>query len=332
MYPIAIPIVAVMLYASSMYSQTCCTAGMPVSSILEIPKSEKAVLFQLRYEYRSINRLVDNDEVLENDPRSRSGQNISLKTDYVFNKSLAVSAVLPFVQQTRNNSSEKQQSFGVGDLTLMTQYSLKSFSLGAAIKLPTGNVNQRSSSGLLLSPDMMSGSGTYDFLFRLAYENNSFLLPLLSARLNSTYRVNGTNEDFGSTDSFAGRRFAFGNELNLRGYLDYIVTTKKLFFIPHLGLNYRFSGANTEQFVDAPNSGGHWLNIPVGLAISKDGIKTISFFSEIPVYQNLEGLQITTNISVGVQLSYKISRKNKLKTNDEVPNSSDSFPSELKLQ
>jgi len=316
----------VLLVSSVLYSQTCCTAGMPVSSILDIPKADNALFLQLRYEYRSINRLVDNNKILENDPRSRSGQNISIKIDYVLNKSWAFSAILPFIKQARSSISEKQESFGIGDLTLLTQYSINSISLGAALKIPTGNVNLESSSGLLLSPDMMSGSGSFDIVFRAGYEKQSFILPFLSASLSATYKLNGTNDDFGASENFGGRRFGFGNELNIRSGLNYSIVTKSLFINPHFGLNYRTASPNTEQFVNAPNSGGHWINIPLGVSFSKDGVNTISIFSEIPIYQNLEGLQITTDYVVGLSFNYKILNNNSNKSDEKFNSNSGTLP------
>jgi len=246
---------------SSAFCQTCCTAGMPVSSVLEIPNAERSLFFNARIEHRSINRLVDNNQILRNDPRSRSGQNLSLKADYIHNKFLAFSAIVPLIRQSRATQSEQQQSIGLGDLVAMSQFTYNEFNLGVA---------------------------------------------------------------------FPGRRFGFGNELNVRWALDYTFITKSLFLNPSIGLNYRTTQPNIEQFTTAPNSGGHWLSIPLGIGITNDGIKSVSVISEIPFYQKLNGLQITTDYVVGINFSYKFSLHDQSNFEDEILNNSNSIP--IKLQ
>jgi len=293
------------MFSFTAFGQTCCTAGMPVGSVLGIASDTSSFVLNLRYEYKSINLLVDNNSRLENDPRSRSGQNISLKFDYGLSKAWAFSVIVPFIQQRRQTVSESQRSFGLGDAILLTQYSLNRLSLGTGVKLPTGKLSHSADSGLLLSPDMQSGSGSVDYLFRAGFSFPELFVPFLVGNLYSSYRINGVNDDFGSSATFPGRRFGFGNEYIAGFDLDYTLIGNAGFFIPHLGLQFRNTAPNIEQQVEAPNSGGSWLNLFAGLAFSPDSYKTISFFAEIPIYQNLEGLQITTDFGLGLQLSSK---------------------------
>ena len=308
------------LLANSLNGQTCCTAGAPISSFLEVNgMDEKATSIQLIYEYKSINLLVDNNQRLTNDPRSRLGQNVALKVDFTQNTKWAYSVILPLVYQSRETVSQRQTSLGLGDLTLIAQYivfanSKSSLNFSAGAKLPIGRVNHRDDSNIFLSPDMQSGTGSYDFLVRSSYNESRFIFPFLTANASLLFRRNGFNDDFGSTENFGGRSFAFGNEAIAVAGLRYLQDYKLGFLIPDLGLKYRWGGSNQEQRIDAPNSGGHWVSLPLGFSYVPDDIKSIRLFGEIPLYQKLEGLQITTNFLVGVQLSYLIKKKNNIET------------------
>ncbi|MEM9544332.1 MAG: hypothetical protein AAGA77_00090 [Bacteroidota bacterium] len=297
-----------------MQAQTCCSAGVPISTFMEIASSEKnSFSIQLNHEYRSINWLVDNNTRLENDPRSRYGQNTSLKFDYSLNSKWAFSALIPFVHHSRNTTSESQNSFGLGDLGLLMQYnvlskSLYSLNVVAGIDLPIGNTSHRGSSQILLSPDMQSGSGSMDFLVGTSYAKTDFLLPFLSHFVIANYRWNGTNDSFGSTANFNGRSFAFGDEFMVVTGFRYMHTLSAGFLIPDAGVRIRWQDPNSEQGADAPNSGGRWLSLPFGLSFVPDKSKSIRLYTELPIYQNLNGLQITTNFTVGIQFIYTRNR------------------------
>lgn len=296
-------------------AQTCCTAGAPISSFLEVNSmDEKSISIQLLYEYKNINLLVDNSERLENDPRSRFGQNVALKFDYTLNNKWAFSLIAPFVHQSRMTFSETQSSLGVGDVSLLAQYMLyanskTSLNISAGIKLPTGIVSQRGVSGIFLSPDMQSGTGSYDFLIRSSYNHTRFIIPFLTANVSAVFRKNGSNDDFGSTENFGGRSFAFGDEAVALIGLRYLQDYKLGFLIPDISLRYRWGGPNKEQNNTAPNSGGHWLSLPVGFSYVHDDIKSIRLYGEIPIYQKIEGLQITTKFLIGLQMTYLIKKK-----------------------
>lgn len=296
--------------------QTCCSAGAPVSSFLEISDAnEKSMSIQLNYEYKSINLLVDNNSRLENDERTRYGQNISLKLDYILNSKWAFSASLPFVLHSRNTLSEHQRSFGIGDLSLLSQYmlfrnSMHNMNVSAGIKLPIGTTSNRGPSQIFLSPDMQSGSGSFDFLARIAYSKTDFIVPFLSSSFSAIYRKNGTNNNFGSTDGFEGRRFAFGDEFTSIFGLRYMQTLSSGFFIPDASLKIRWGNPNVEQNVASPNSGGRWLSIPLGFTFVPDDTKSIRLYTEIPIDQDLNGLQITTDYIIGIQFTYNRKGKN----------------------
>jgi len=299
-------------------AQTCCSAGAPINTALDIGTADsKTLSVQLAYEYKSINRLVSEDEILRNDPRSRSGQNVGLKADYVFDDRWAVTGLLPIVQQRRSTQSTTQESIGLGDATVLLQYApLRSdrldIMLGAGIKLPTGTTDHQDASSIFLSPDMQSGSGSVDYILRFGLASQQLVHPSLSSNFSVSYKHNGENDGFASTANFPGRRFSFGDEWIARIGFAYQLVTASAFWVPDVALQYRRSEANTEQTTAAPNSGGQWLSIPLGFSYVPNDKISIRSSVELPFYQDLEGLQITTDLTVGFQIKYNFSLSNSI--------------------
>lgn len=305
-----------LLTYSTLLGQTCCSAGVPFNSFLGISGEQaKTINVQIGYTYNSINLLVDNDSRIENDPRSRYGQIFTGKIDYTISNKWAASFVLPFIHHSRNTVSENQSSFGFADPIAIIQFNVlqntfNKLTVSGGIKLPLGQSNHKSNNGIFLSPDMQSGTGSVDYLLRLNYTRSNFILPFLHLYSTNVLRLNGKNKTFGSTTNFAGREFGFGNEVTFELGFQYLLVTKNAFLFPGIGLQLRSSQANIENGVDAPNSGGRWLNIPIGISYTNNGSKSIVVKAEIPVAQQLNGLQISTNFNFGIQFYYPFSINN----------------------
>lgn len=297
-------------------AQTCCTAGAPVSNFYGIQSGlENTWAINLSYEHKSINLLIDQNEKLVNDPRTRSGQSISAKVDYVLNEKWSFSAALPLIIQSRETISSSENSLGIGDLLLVSQYRIvhkKGFNvnISGGVKVPLGQRGHRSEASILLSPDMQSGSGSLDWVARINLIKEHFLIPFLNSALEFSYRDNGVNSSFGSTQNFSGRRFGFGDEMVSIFSLNYQWIRSSGFYIPDISIKYRNADRNVEQNVAAPNSGGSWWSLPFGLSFQPDERKSFRFYVELPLYQDLNGLQISTSFTAGLQLRYVLSNSN----------------------
>jgi hypothetical protein len=300
-----------------LYAQTCCTAGAPVSNFYGIQGGEESAwVMNLSYEHKSINLLIDENERLLNDPRTRSGQSISAKVDYILNRKWSFSAALPLIIQSRETISSNENSLGFGDLLLVSQYRLmnkKSYTINISggLKIPLGQNDHRGEALILLSPDMQSGSGSLDWVARVNFTKEYFLIPFLNSAIEFSYRDNGINSFFGSTQNFSGRRFGFGDELVSLFSINYQWITSKGFYIPDVSIKFRKSGRNIEQNAAAPNSGGTWWSLPIGFSFQPDERKSMRIYAELPLYQDLNGLQISTSFTAGVQLRYVLSKPNR---------------------
>ena len=309
-------LVIILFGTCQLSGQTCCTAGAPVSSFYGIQPGEKNTwIINLAYELKSINLLIDQNERLVNDPRKRSGQSLSAKVDYILNNKWSFSTIVPLVYQSRKTVSASERSLGIGDLLFITQYQAfrkNDFSLGfsGGIKFPIGQRNHKSESAIFLSPDMQSGSGSFDWITRINLIKEHLIIPFLTSAFEVSYRNNGINKSFGSTPNFNGRRFGFGDEIVSMISFNYQWITNKGSFIPDLSLRYRNAERNIEQTTAAPNSGGNWWSLPFGISFQPDPQKSLRLYAELPLFQELNGLQITTSFTTGLQVRYILNKKN----------------------
>ncbi len=292
-------------------AQTCCSAGAPITSTFDIPGHQYRFLSMgIEYEYNAVNWLVENDNRLENDPRSRQGSSLIARMDISLGSHWAFGAYIPFVTQQRASFSAEQKASGFGDLTLLSQYSriLKSgsFKWGLGIKVPTGNHFITDEIGVILSPDMQSGSGTFDFIGRIAITRDHFIVNSLYSQTDVTYRYNTTNNHFGDRKGLNGRMFKFGNEVLFSTILSYLIIFDHWFLVPDVGVQFRHALPNQEQGREAANSGGNWFRLLLGARWTSDERFTIRPYAEIPIWQKLEGTQITTNLKIGMQVRYML--------------------------
>lgn len=307
------------------YGQTCCTAGAPIVSGIGIQSSSDYKLsISLLAESRSINRLVDNNRVLQNDPRSRSGINGLLGISYSVSDKLSLGLSVPMVYQNRTTISETQSSTGIGDINLIGQYKVwknnnNSLYVISSVKIPTGVNNHLGERDIILSPDMQSGSGTVDFINQISFHSSRIWDTSYGIETGVLYRYNNTNNSFGSVNGSNGRAFKFGNELQWHVSLNRELLVKEIFIVPDLEFQYRFASPNQELDFNAPNSGGHWVNSAFGIYILPEEQFSFRPYIQLPLYQDLDGLQITTNIQWGVEIGYRIKfNSNKNLINDVI--------------
>ncbi len=302
----------IVLRCGNVQGQTCCSGGAPLMTSFDIGTNGpdgSYLAIGLDYEYNSVNKLVDNNRRLENDPRHRSGQNLLLKIDYIHDAHWAFSGLLPMVIQQRTTFSESERASGIGDLTLLGQYSKPlgsdmSLRLSLGAKLPVGNRFRRDDRGIFLSPDMQPGTGTFDFVGRAAVLRQHFIIPNLTNLTAVSYRYNTTNPHFGDPQRQGGRRFKFGNEAILSTSFNYLFVLNAWFVLPDAGVRFRYASPNEEEGSRAPNSGGYWMLIPVGVQFQPNEGLMFRASVEFPVWEDLAGLQITTDLKVGVQIRY----------------------------
>ncbi len=265
----------------------------------------------LSYVYNLLDNVYEGTNYLEDNTRNRISQSILMQADYGVSEKFSLSGLFTYISQERNISAYQGatntvSASGIGDALLLIKYNLipltilkeQELSFGLGTKIPLGK-SDLTSNGVLLPADMQPGTGSWDFILWSYYsQGRLFELPL-NLVINFSYRQNGTNERFGNNNG----SYKFGNEL-----------------ITQLGFSYRtdlpidftlFTRMRTtgkDQFLEnpIPNTGGNWLYLVPGINIKVNRSIVFRITSEIPIYRNLNGTQLTTTFTTAASIYYTI--------------------------
>jgi hypothetical protein len=170
---------------------------------------------------------------------------------------------------------------------------LSDHSLGIelGLKLPTGKFNQTFEGGDVLDRGLQTGSGTTDLVAGVYYfgefsaDWGYFAQATVQTALNSRqdYRP-GTAENV----TFGVRYMGFDRVM------------------PQLQLNGRFSGRDTGGEADNFDSGGSLVYISPGVAVDITKTTSAYGFVQIPLYQNVNGYQLspTWTLTVGIRIVF----------------------------
>ncbi|RMD48475.1 MAG: hypothetical protein D6830_06785 [Ignavibacteria bacterium] len=294
------------------FAQACCTAGTPILGSLELSSGNEGVLdLNLTFENNRLNDVYEGSIKIDDNTRVRITNSILFEMNYGITDRITSTLLSTFVNQRRSITpaggvKNELSSSGVGDVVLMVKYKVwkldlfnrMEISLGGGIKLPVGD-SQLKSNGLLIPADMQPGTGSWDSVFWIYFTkefSGEFPLSVLG---NLSYRNNSSNERFG--EGTGG--YKFGNEL---------VVTTGLFYrtdsFADFSFLVRFRNTQRDKFNNSeiPNTGGDWINIVPGINfnIYINWIARLS--SQIPVFRDLDGTQLTTSYTIGISLFHSI--------------------------
>ncbi|VAX19857.1 hypothetical protein MNBD_IGNAVI01-255 [hydrothermal vent metagenome] len=299
-------------FVNQIYSQACCTAGSPLLSSLETSATEKGnLLLGISYVYNLLDDVYDETFYLDDQTRNRISKSILLQVDYGITGKISISGLFTYINQERNISA--YQGFtntvttsGIGDAVLLAKYNVipltmmkeQEFSIGGGTKIPLGK-SDLTSNGVLLPADMQPGTGSWDFiLWSYFSQGRLFDLPL-NLVVNLSYRMNGTNKRFGSNNG----TYKFGNELITQGGLGYRTDLPVDFT---LFTRLRITDKDEYKKNPIPNTGGTWLYIIPGINVKLYKSVILRLTSEIPIYRNLQGTQLTTTFVTSASIYYTI--------------------------
>ncbi len=217
------------------------------------------------------------------------------------------------------NMPNSYVSSGLGDTKVFLMYKLRrecryNFIIGTGINIPTGSttVNGTTLQGenTRLSYPMQIGTGTWDFLPRITYfgQRTVGIKNILSYGIEATADIklvnnlqgysNGDEYDLDAWISYKFRSWV-STSLRVKGITQNQITGFDPAIYP---LMYNDPGANPQNF------GGQWMNAYLGFNfyIDKGALKNLRFLLEygIPVYQNLNGVQMSLQNSIHVGCKY----------------------------
>lgn len=189
----------------------------------------------------------------------------------------------------------------LGDMRVVGGYQLSipgttlqpgNFGFTFGLKLPTGKFTVANADGDIAERSLQPGSGTTDAILGINYHQN---LP----KMNSAWFAQAQAQH--AMNSRSG--FKPGNQVG--GDIGYSYNlTEKLGAM--LQLNALVKGRDRGAEAEPDESGGKYLSLSPGLGYAVNGTTRIYGFVQLPVYQNVNGLQLTADKSIVVGLSSRL--------------------------
>ncbi|MCP5062506.1 MAG: hypothetical protein GY936_08590 [Ignavibacteriae bacterium] len=311
-------VITFLFFTKALVAQACCTAGTPLLSSLEMSTASKGILsLGLSTKYNSLTDVYTGSNFLEDQERERISQSYLFEINYGLTDRISVSALFSFMRQIRkiqtiSNFENVLNVSGIGDALFLAKYNIIKLNLfnrtelafGLGGELPLGSSSVRDNS-VLLPADMQPGTGSFDGLLWVYFSKGEILSPQLTFVVNSSYRLNGTNNRFGENlDSYK-----FGNEFILTS--GFAFSTNSLYDITMLA-RYRNSQPDEFSSDGIPNTGGNWFYLLPGINFLMTDNLTTSITGEVPFYQDVIGTQLTTTFSISLSINYSININNNL--------------------
>lgn len=228
-----------------------------------------------------------------------------------------VSTQLPFVQRTHGTfgsttgnpfpdysgyATSSDNSFG--DIRVIGTYTGfsadKTTGIIAGIKLPTGSTNATFSDGVTqLDRSLQIGTGSTDLIL------GGFLTGAVG---KYGWFAQGTVQHAVATKSIAGDDYRPGDAYTLNTGIRYAKFGAR--FTPMLQLNYIHrqadsgTGATYDVNTNAPLTGGTLIYLAPGALLRVGGGTSVYGFVQLPVYQNVVGLQLSPRYTLTAGISH----------------------------
>lgn len=305
------------LCCHQVFSQTCCSGGVPLSNNLGLPNEGKGSFsIGLNYDYNNLNTLNAGSDKLDDDSRLRITNSILLSLGYAISDKLSFEALFTWVNQTRTISQFGNENFsetsGIGDAVFLAKYafpdvlginSVLNFGLGT--KAPIGKSDLTTEEGFLLTADLQPGSGAWDVLGWMSISKKLDFRPTATVSGSLTYRLTGANDAYLNNST----NYEFGNVFQTNvGYTDQFLLFNTI-FNPGLVLKYRKASFDKIDNSQLPNTGGQWVFLRPELSVLITPNLVFSSRVELPVYSYVDGTQLTPTLRFTAGVSFILKKK-----------------------
>lgn len=306
-----------LLGCHQVFSQTCCSGGVPLSNNLGLPNEGKGSFsIGLNYDYNNLNTLNAGSDKLDDDSRLRITNSILLSLGYAISDKLSFEALFTWVNQTRTISQFGNENFsetsGIGDAVFLAKYafpdvlginSVLNFGLGT--KAPIGKSDLTTEEGFLLTADLQPGSGAWDVLGWMSISKKLDFRPTATVSGSLTYRLTGANDAYLNNST----NYEFGNVFQTNvGYTDQFLLFNTI-FNPGLVLKYRKASFDKIDNSQLPNTGGQWVFLRPELSVRITPNLVFSSRVELPVYSYVDGTQLTPTLRFTAGVSFILKKK-----------------------
>jgi hypothetical protein len=170
--------------------------------------------------------------------------------------------------------------------------------VGGGVKAPLGSTTIDNPNGRRFNADMQPGSGAWDGV--LWSNLGVHLLPTstMNLSLTNSFRLTGTNERFVEGDDYR-----FGNE-----FISILGISNTISDRINYKINARYRSTSSDRRKDSslPNTGGKWVTLIPDLYITISDQTSVKLSGQIPLYQELNGLQPTTTYALSASFFINI--------------------------
>ncbi len=215
---------------------------------------------------------------------------------------------VPYAVHQRLETQRTTTIEGIGDINLNLNYTLIDYGdsissdwknlllLGGGVELPTGMYQQRDDTKLMLPALFQIGSGAFQYNLNLIHTIR-YRTWGLNTNLRYTYR--GENE----------LKYDYGNQVSGALALFYWAETKKMAFLPSIGISVDHFEKDYQYDVLKPYTGGTLTNFTAALDVYINRFM-LQAFVQVPVSQNIPSSQPSSNFNVGAGLSVFLGKRN----------------------
>ena len=278
---------------------------------------EPGLSVNLRYEFVDLDQPRDGTKKIgvlgepgSHDELETTNHNLVLGLDYVFDQHWGIGVQIPYLKRRHahihnpdedeiaagEESEREEWNFsGVGDARVAGRYQLEFggtvIGIQAGLKLPTGKRNGTNDAGEVAERTLQLGTGSTDAILGL-FAKGSLATTQLRWFAQTQWQHAATTKD----------DFRPGDEISIDLGLRYLFTES---FAANVQLNTRYKRRDTGANAEPDESGGKYVYFSPGLSYAfREGFQVYGYV-QVPLYQNVSGVQLTQNTSYVVGAGYR---------------------------
>ncbi len=301
----------------------CCTAGNPFTSGLNFSHcNENTLGVSLFYQHSYSNEYYKNSKKTDFKYIDNLYYNFtSIMLNYQLLSNLKITADIGyFFDKTQNfdfgiNQKFKRIAQGISDMAVGTQYSFDLYDNyqttiipGIKITLPVGQFDQMDGA-VVLPIDIQPSSGN------LKYELG---LSLIKTLTNKFTIISANTAEFPQRIQTERTNYKYGNLYNISLTGIYKFFDEMSMLLQIRGQLREKSSDNNYKFINS--TGGYYLFVNPQISFNLYDDLSLNLQYEIPVYKNVNGIQLTNNYTFGIRISKIINFRNTNQLNFHVLN------------
>lgn len=294
----------------SAHAQGCCTASATSLRGLEGGAWNAALLnIGVNYQYNSLTTTYYERARIDDPLRRTAGVSyFTVFAEYGIAPRVSVFGSVLFADKFREitvrnsltlfDETSTFRASGFGDMLVLVKYQLVPASItspfglavGAGASLPTGSFTKERS-GVQLSIDLQPGTGAIGLL-GWVHAAHFFPYAGIHVTATATYKYAGVNLD----------GYRVGDEMLVLLGGEY--RTGENFGL-HLQLRSRFAGLDYANRRVLSATGGTYHDL-LPAVVYYEGPSFVRVFSQLPLYRNVRGIQLTPTYLLGVEYTYTV--------------------------